>query len=77
MGTQADRLVKYFLMHGKINPLEAWQNLGIYRLAAQVHILRNLGYKIETQRKSVMNRWGEECSVANYIFKGAPINETD
>ncbi len=66
---QQNRLLAHLETHGSINPLEAWKQLGIYRLSAIVFILRNLGYSIKTNRINVDNQFGEKCSVANYIFE--------
>ena len=33
--TQAERLLAYLQQHGSITPMQAWQELGIYRLAAR------------------------------------------
>jgi len=64
--TQNNRLFLYLVKHGKINPLEAWQHLGIYRLAAVVFVLKNQGYKITTNKVEVKNQFNESCHVAQY-----------
>ena len=64
--TQNNRLFLYLVKHGKINPLEAWQHLGIYRLAAVVFVLKNQGYKITTNKVEVKNKFNESCHVAEY-----------
>ncbi len=64
--TQKERLENYLLLNGKINPLEAWSKLGIYRLSAVVFDLRRDGYIIVTNRKAVKNQFNEECFVAEY-----------
>lgn len=66
--TQRERLLDYLKSHGRINPLEAWTNLGIYRLSACVFDLRKDGHKIETTRKAVQNQFGEQCVVAEYVL---------
>ena len=66
--TQKERLLNYFLLHGRINPLESWQALGIYRLSAVVLDLRKAGHSIETVLTPVENQFGEECRVATYVF---------
>ena len=35
--TQCDRLLAHLIDEGTINPLEAWQKLGIYRLSARAN----------------------------------------
>lgn len=68
--TQCGRLLEYLRKHGKINPLEAWQELGIYRLAARCHDLRCSGHDIIKATVSVQNRFGEDCRVAEYRMIG-------
>ena len=69
--TQAERLEDYLKIHGHIGPLEAWSELGIYRLSATIHRLKNtVGLNIVTKRENVINSYGETCSVARYVHKG-------
>jgi len=63
---QTERLFLYLVKYGKINPLEAWTELGIYRLAAVVFELRKAGWKITTNRIEVKNKFDEICQVAEY-----------
>ena len=63
---QCERLLKYLQDHNTIDPLQAWNVLGIYRLSARINDLRKLGHNIETNRKKVTNRFEEKISVANY-----------
>ena len=64
--TQCNRLENWLNEHGEIDPLTAWTELGIYRLGARLFDLRKKGLEIETQKKTVLNRFGEKCTVANY-----------
>lgn len=64
--TQNGRLLAYLQRHASINPLEAWSQLGIYRLGARVFDLKKAGHNIVTSRKAVRNRFGEEVNVASY-----------
>ena len=66
--TQKERLLQHLKLFNRVNPLEAWTKLGIYRLSAVVFDLRKEGYKIETARMSVQNQFGEECLVAEYVL---------
>lgn len=68
--TQQERLIKHFKKSKTIDPLRAWTNLGIYRLADCVFQLRKKGIKIETTPKKIKNRFGEDCIVAQYRIKG-------
>jgi hypothetical protein len=64
--TQDQRLLDYLRDNKHIDPLQAWQELGIYRLSACVHRLRQVGWEINTEFKDIPNRFGEMCHVANY-----------
>ena len=66
MTNQEKRLLDYLKANNKISPMEAWTELGIYRLSDVVFKLRNKNYEIETERKSVLNRFDEPCSFAQY-----------
>ena len=69
MLTQQARLMEHLELHSQIDPLEAWTKLGIYRLAAVVHLLRQAVIKIKTERMEVSNRFNEVCNVANYVLE--------
>lgn len=47
--TQRDALLAYLQRHGRISPLEALRELGIYRLAARIIELRAAGHDIRTR----------------------------
>lgn len=65
---QTERLHEYLTKVGPINPLEAWRELGIYRLAARVCDLRAAGVPVKQRRVAVSNRWGESAIVAEYYL---------
>lgn len=64
--TQCDRLLSYLETHPGITPMGAWNELGIYRLAARISDLRKRGVNIAKQMVKVQNRFGETCEVARY-----------
>jgi len=64
--SQKTRLLNWLIEYGEIDPLTAWQQLGIYRLGARIHDLKRDGYRIETDKLKIKNRWNESCTVANY-----------
>ncbi len=68
MTNQEKRLLDYLETNKKISPMEAWIDLGIYRLSDVVFKLRKQGLHIETERKSVMNRFDEPCNFAEYVL---------
>ena len=67
--TQNKRLLSHLQKGNSINPLEAWQKLGIYRLSARVFDLRDSGHEIDTTRKEVNNQFNEIINVAEYSLK--------
>jgi hypothetical protein len=67
--TQRERLLDYLKQNGSINPLESWQQLGIYRLSAVILLLRREGYCITTDMVEVKNQFSETCKVANYVLE--------
>jgi len=71
LGKQELRLLEYLKNNRSINPIMSWQALGIYRLSDVVFKLRNRGYNIETKRKTVMNKWQEKTSFAEYKLERA------
>lgn len=71
MPKQTERLLDYLKEHRRINPMEAWRELGIYRLGARVFDLRAAGHHIESGRVKVSNQFGEQCRVASYEYQGS------
>ena len=69
--TQDERVAHWLRTHGEIEPITAWSQLGIYRLSAVILRLRQEGMNIKTDKKDVLNRFGEACKFANYILKDA------
>ena len=69
--TQNERLLSYLKQHRTINPLEAWKELGIYRLGARVFDLKREGHDIHSFRQPVTNQFGEEVKVATYHYREA------
>jgi len=63
---QDKRVYDYLKKNETIDPLQSWVELGVYRLAASIHRLRKLGWNITTERKGVLNQFGEKCNVARY-----------
>ncbi len=69
---QTRRVLEWLREHDSLNPLQAWQELGIYRLSAKIDHLRKAGFKVRTDRRVVQNRVKEECHVAFYVLEGNP-----
>jgi len=67
--TQNNRILDYISVFGSITQLEALRDLGVMRLASRVSDLRSLGYPIASRMETVMNRYGEKCSIKRYYMK--------
>lgn len=66
---QKQRVLEWLKRHKGITPLEAWVELGIYRLSDVIWKLRKY-YIIDTEEKVIINKFGEECRVAFYVLMG-------
>lgn len=66
MQTQNGRVLEHLKQHGSIDAMTALSDLGVFRLAARINDLRNMGHEIISGRVTVRNRFGEECRVASY-----------
>lgn len=65
---QNKRLLAYLEQGETINPLKAWNELGIYRLASRVCDLRKSGVKVKDEWLDVSNRFGEFVRVKQYYL---------
>ena len=59
--TQCQRVLSR-LRQGPMNNLEGWAQVGIYRISARIHDLRNAGYNIETKRITASSTRFAACS---------------
>jgi hypothetical protein len=71
---RTERVIKYLQENGSIEPIQAWKDLGIYRLSACILELRKSGCNIITKRKNSLNRFGESCKFACYVLKPNEVN---
>lgn len=67
--TQLNRVKQFLNDFGSITQFEAFQFLGIMRLASRVSELRSMGEDIEGELVQVENRFGEKCWVKRYFYK--------
>lgn len=68
--TQADRVIRYMMEFGSISQLEAFNELGVMRLASRISDLKKRGYPIESTMETVENRYGEKCYIKRYSLQG-------
>lgn len=64
--TQCDRVLRYMQDFGTINPMQAMEDLGCYRLGARIWDLRHDGHHITRRMVTGKNRYGETVSFAEY-----------
>lgn len=67
--TQCERLHEWLKQGHSVTGLEAWSELGIYRLASRIHDLVKRGVQIRKERISVNNRFGESVAVVRYSLR--------
>jgi hypothetical protein len=63
---QEERLLAYLEEHKTITAMEAFNELGIFRLASRVFNLKRKGCAISSKLVPVMNRYGESCHISEY-----------
>ena len=64
--TQCQRIIDYMHRYGSISTLEAFNDLGVARLASRIHDLKQQGYNIISETKTSKNRYGESVSFKAY-----------
>ena len=67
---QQERVLNHLKKNKTIQPLEAWVELGIYRLSDVIFKLRTVhDINIETKPTTTLNRFKEKVSFATYVLK--------
>ena len=66
--THATRLIAYLKEYGSITSRDAFEELGNTRLAATIFILKEAGYKFDTETINVPTRWNNSATVAKYTI---------
>ena len=67
--TQKEMIVKYIKDFGSITPMEAFNELGITKLATRVSELISDGEKIRKQPEKRLNRYGKKCRYMRYTME--------
>ena len=67
--TQCEKIVEYIKENGSITTMEAFNELGITRLASRIHDLQREGFDIEREVIRGKNRYGESIHYMRYSFK--------
>lgn len=66
---QIDRVLDYMRENGSISQLEAFIELGVFRLASRISDLKRQGYTINSKMEAVTNRYGEKCYIKRYTVQ--------
>lgn len=64
--TQGERILDYIDTNGSITPMEAWEHLGVTKLATRISELRRAGEPITKKYVSGVNRFGEKIQYMEY-----------
>ena len=68
--SQCDIILSHLRQYGSITAAEAMQDYGIYRLAARIADLKEMGHKIRSQSEEHKNRFGKRVKYARYFLSG-------
>ncbi|MDR0233495.1 MAG: helix-turn-helix domain-containing protein [Zoogloeaceae bacterium] len=66
--TQCEAILER-LQRAPITPLEALEELGIFRLGGRIYDLKRQGHRIISEMVEVTNRHGKPCHVARYSLE--------
>lgn len=68
--TQCEEILEYMKKYGSITQLQAYLDIGCWRLASRINDLRKRGYAIQRQMIKVKNRHGQNVPIAQYSLVG-------
>ena len=74
--TQNEMVLTYIEQNGSIDPLRAFTDLGIMRLAARISDLKRSGHDIVTEMKTRTMPNGTVKSWAEYKKSRSPVDQT-
>jgi hypothetical protein len=74
--TQCKRILRYMQVFGSISTREAFNDLGVARLASRIHDLKEQGIAISGKMETTKNRYGESVSYKRYRLAGKALNDT-
>ena len=64
--TQCERIIAYIRLFGSISALEAFNDLGVMRLASRINDIARAGYVFEKTTETSVNRFGQKVSYTRY-----------
>ena len=75
--TQNERVIAYIEEFGSITSKEAFDMIGVTRLASRIHDLSERGYTFRKQTEKAQNRYGEKIRFIRYSFMGDDDGQSD
>ena len=66
--SQKKKVLRHLETFGSIDPVQALQEYGVFRLAARIDELRRDAYEIETHLVKTVNRFGEDVRFGRYVL---------
>ena len=66
---QSERILQYIHDFGSISPMEAFQDLGVTKLATRVSEMRREGIEFEKKYVKAKNRYGETVYYMRYSLR--------
>ena len=67
---QYERIMMYMKDFGSISPMEAFNDLGITKLATRISEMRADGMEFDQRMESAKNRYGDKVRYMRYFLKG-------
>lgn len=67
--TQTDRILEFLLEKGTITPYQAFEQLGITKLATRISEMRAAGVKIKREMVTDTNRYGDHVRYCRYSLE--------
>ena len=68
--TQRDLIVQYMQEYGSISPMEAFNDLGITKLATRISEMIKDGVEVSKVEETRQNRFGKPVTYMRYSLKG-------
>ena len=72
---QCELVLQYMNDFGSITTKDAFNDLGVTRLASRINDLKNAGYEIEKRFETSLNRYGQKVSYMRYSLSPAEVRE--
>ena len=67
--SQVEMILKYMQDNGSITTFESYEELGCTRLSGRIFDLKKLGYTIDEETMTKLNRYGKKISFKKYMLR--------